>query len=338
MDMSSFDKKAYLEKSAKVVEALPKIEALADKIVAKGFKNIVFFGVGGTYYEWYPVAEYLKKLSTLPVYLENAGEMVLKTDLSYLNKDSLVVTSSASGDTKEILEAVKFCKSKGIDVYGFTENAKAPLAELLTDCELFPAGGLDNEYSVEFLFMLRIYNKLGYFDKYDKFATQIAKLPENLARFREQFEPRAQKIAQKYYNAPLTMLVGSGALWGETYLFSMCILEEMQWVRTRPVTSADFFHGALELVDETLPVFLFKGEDEYRPLDERVERFCKKYAPKFEVFDTKDFVLEGIDDEFRPILTPMIITSLITDRLSKNYQRHTGHDLNFRRYYRQFAY
>ena len=36
-------------------------------------------------------------------------------------------------------------------------------------------------------------------------------------------------------------------LWGETILYSMCILEEMQWKRTRSITSHDFFHGTLEM-------------------------------------------------------------------------------------------
>ncbi|NVY96123.1 hypothetical protein HU830_02855 [Lactobacillus sp. DCY120] len=121
-------------------------------------------------------------------------------------------------------------------------------------------------------------------------------------------------------------------------LFSMCILEEMQWVRTRPVTSAEFFHGALELIDDTLPVFLVKGEDEYRPLDECVERFAQKHTNKLEVFDMKDFVFEGIDDDLRRICAPMIVTSILTDCLATLYSLNIGHDLDSRRYYRQFAY
>ena len=338
MNLQKFDAAAYVENGKKVLETRKHIEEVADKVAKKGIKNIVCFGVGGTWAEWYPVVMYLKHLGGLPVYLENAAEMVHKQDLDYLTKDSLVLTSSVSGDTKEILQAVRFCNAKGINVYGFTENPSTPLASMLTDTMYNPVHGSENAYLLNFLFTLRLYNDLGFYNDYERFADQMTNMHKDLAAARKQFEPRAKEIAQKYYKAPLTMLVGSGMLWSETYLFSMCILEEMQWVRTRPVTSADFFHGALELVDDTLPVFLLKGEDEYRPLDERVERFCKKYAPKFEVFDTKEFELPGIDDDFRPILTPMIITSLLTDRLGKNYQLNTGHDLQFRRYYRQFDY
>lgn len=51
------------------------------------------------------------------------------------------------------------------------------------------------------------------------------------------------------------MWVGGAEMWGEVYLFSMCILEEMQWKRTRPVSSAEFFHGALELLEKTFRSF-----------------------------------------------------------------------------------
>lgn len=336
--MKKFDESKYLENGKKTYAQRGNIEKLADELSDKKFDNIVMVGIGGTWMEWYPVAQYLRHLSDFPVYLENAAELVVKKDNKYLTPNSLVVTASASGDTKEILEAVKFCNGKGIDVYGFTKDETTPLDKLLKKSIYNPMGDCEDSYLMYFMLMLRIYNKWGYYNDYERWADQMKNLYSNLLRFREEFEPRGEKIAQKYYNAPLTMIVGSGMTWGETALFSMCILEEMQWVRTRPVTSAEFFHGALELVDDTLPVFLVKGEDEYRSLDERVERFARDHTDKLEVFDTKDFVFDGIDDDFRQICSPMIVTSILTDRLATLYSLNTGHDLDFRRYYRQFEY
>ena len=115
------------------------------------------------------------------------------------------------------------------------------------------------------------------------------------------------------------MFIGSGALWGETILFSMCILEEMQWKRTRYITSADFFHGTLELVEPGVPVFLFMGEDENRKLDERVRAFLTRGVTgdtDINIIDTAEFAIPGLDDEFRVIVSPWILSSLITDRLA----------------------
>lgn len=92
---------------------------------------------------------------------------------------------------------------------------------------------------------------------------------------RKRFEPRAEELARKYALTDYTMFIGSGALWGETILYSMCLLEEMQRKRIRHITSHDFFHGTLELLEPGVPVFLFMGEDECRALDERDALICE---------------------------------------------------------------
>ena len=121
----------------------------------------------------------------------------------------------------------------------------------------------------------------------------------------------------------------------------MCILEEMQWKRTRYVTSADFFHGTLELVEPGVPVILFKGEDECRALDNRVEAFLRSGVTGDEdyvIVDTAEFGIPGLDPEFRAIVSPWILSSIITDRLAAYYELVTKHNLDYRRYYHQFDY
>lgn len=121
----------------------------------------------------------------------------------------------------------------------------------------------------------------------------------------------------------------------------MCILEEMQWKRTRYISSADFFHGTLELVEPGVPVVLFKGEDECRKLDDRVEAFLKTGRTgdaDVTVIDTAEYALPGLDPDFRPLLSPWILSSIITDRLSAYYELVTKHNLDYRRYYHQFDY
>ena len=45
-----------------------------------------------------------------------------------------------------------------------------------------------------------------------------------------------------------------------------------------------------------------KGDDETRPLVDRVENFVRKYSDVVEVWDTKDFELEGIDEDMRKFM------------------------------------
>ncbi|MDD6310692.1 MAG: SIS domain-containing protein [Firmicutes bacterium] len=336
--MRNFDVKEYISDFEKAYGRRADIEKMADTISERGYDNIVVIGIGGTWAEWHPVVHVAKHYTDVPIILENAAEFCVKTNKRYLTKNSIVLTASDSGNTKEVVAAIKLCKEMGVESACLTRNGESELGKLcdyvVADC----GGDCENAYMMYFMLVLRLLYNRGEFPSYPKFADQMATLADNLIRIREEFEPRAAEIARNYAKEPYNIFTGSGALWGETYLFSMCILEEMQWVRTKSVTSADFFHGTLELVEKDVPVFCFKGEDEYRPLDERVERFCEKLTDKLTVIDTKDYVLQGIDDEFRVICSPMILTALVTERLAAHYELNTGHSLKFRRYYRQFDY
>ena len=84
----------------------------------------------------------------------------------------------------------------------------------------------------------------------------------------------AAKPRRAIKDEPYHIITGAGSTWPEAYYYGMCILEEMQWIRTRPVHASDFFHGTLELVEKGVSVFVFKGEDASRPLVERVENFA----------------------------------------------------------------
>ena len=132
------------------------------------------------------------------------------------------------------------------------------------------AEGLKNELvsllGVSGLTGLRLLNRRGCFPKFDLFIEQTKDVWKDMLDIRKRFEPRAEELARKYALADYTMFIGSGALWGETILYSMCLLEEMQWKRIRHITSHDFFHGTLELLEPGVPVFLFMGEDECRAL------------------------------------------------------------------------
>ena len=84
-----------------------------------------------------------------------------------------------------------------------------------------------------YCFGLRLLNRRGCFPKFDLFIEQTKDIWKDMLDIRKRFEPRAEELAKKYALAPYTMFIGSGALWGETILFSMCILEEMQDVYKR---------------------------------------------------------------------------------------------------------
>lgn len=334
----NFDTEKYLEDGVTSYQKREDVEKLAVEIAKGGFDNIYLMGIGGTEFELYHLYYMLDKYFDVDISLISAADYFLKKDKKLTDK-SLVVTASSSGNTVELIKAVKEFQKRGVRVVSFTK-LDSELAKYSTHVveEAAVTGKVEFSYLLQTIFLYKILNEIGQFDDYNEFADQLKGIFKDLVGIRETFDKRADFIASKIYDAEHTIFTASGALWGECLLYSMCILEEMQWIRTRPVTSSLFFHGTLELVEENVPVFIIKGEDEFREQDNRVENFCKKINAEHYVFDTQEFALNSIDDKFRKFLTPWIATALLTERMGRNYAKYTNHNLEYRRYYRQFEY
>lgn len=349
VEIMNFDQEGYLEDGRALVETGKQMAAMADRIADEGYDAIFLMGVGGTWDELMQLEYLMNKFGDrdLEVYLIHAAEWNVSGHKRMTEK-SVVLTASESGTTPEVLEAVKKMKEMGIRIVAMT-SPDGPIGQAVgaENCVKMASdhgsGGCEKGYYLADCFGLRLLYRRGCFPKYDLFIEQTKDIWADLLDIRKKFEPKAEELAKRYALAPYTMFIGSGALWGETILFAMCILEEMQWKRTRYITSADFFHGTLELVERGVPVFLFKGEDESRKLDERVEAFLTNFADRTKdedvvVIDTAEYAIPGLDDDFRVIVSPWILTILTTDRLARYYETVTKHNLKYRRYYHQFDY
>lgn len=336
--MRDFNLEHYLESGRAVMAKRAEAEAIAQAVTEKGYDNIVITAIGGTWARWYAVAHVMRRLTKVPVYLENSAELCLSLSKPFLTEKSLVLTGSNSGNTKEILEAAKMCRNLGATVYSFVEPESCPLKDLSDYCISVPLHYGEDIYLVMYLMGLSLLWARGDMEEYPAWADQMNQLHPAFVKVKEQFDPQAAEIAKKYHKAPYVLMTSSGILKEIGYWFCMCVLEEMQWIRANSVCSPDFFHGTLEVLEDGVPLFLVKGEDEFRPLDERVERFATQVCKDVVVFDTKEYPLEGIEDRFRIICSPMLIATMLSERLEVYLQLNTGHWLEFRRYYRQIEY
>ncbi|WP_223778236.1 SIS domain-containing protein [Streptomyces sp. 135] len=333
--MLGFNEPEVLSQLASTVALRPSIEELADRLVDEGFDRIFLVGAGGTYAQMWPYEHLARSRSTLPVRAVIAAELVASGDAT-LGERSVAVFTSVSGTTEDSLSAIEFCRSKGALTVGFTGYADSPVAKsvdvaLVSEPKAWP---FDPQM---LLFMGRLLARRGEFADYEKFADELASVPRLMVDVAKQADPAASTFAETHQDTDYHFLVGGGNLWGFTYLYSMCILEEMQWLRTTRVHSAEFFHGSLELLEEDTSVMVFQGEDETRPLTDRVEAFAKRISRDVTVFDTRDYALEGISPEFRGLLAPLVLDTVM-GRVSKHLERVRDHSLDLRRYYRVMDY
>lgn len=337
--MYGFENDRFLSVLNGAVENISYIEEIADKVYQKGFKNIYLVGSGGTYAVAGPSAYMLKNNSKLVYYYDIAAEVV-QVQPKTLGKDTILITSSLSGTTQETIDVVKYANSVGATTIGFVGEATSPLGELVNYCVENDA---DNDNLMESLLIQygtlisRLMYLNGDFDDYSNLIENYKKLPEVLLKVREDNDEKALAFAKKHKDTKFHMFVGAGNTFGETYCFAMCVLEEMQWIATKSIHAAEFFHGTIEMTDEDMSFVLIKGEDSTRPLVDRVENFVTQHSNYVEVFDTKDFDLEGISENMRQYVSPMV-TSTQLERVSAHFEHVRNHSLDKRRFYRVVEY
>ncbi|MDQ0819515.1 fructoselysine-6-phosphate deglycase [Arthrobacter sp. V4I6] len=333
--MLGFNEEKFLLQTRSALALQGQIEQLVDSLQERDFENVFLIGAGGTYAAMLPYEHFIRSRSTLPVRASIGKELMLTEDPTF-GPGSVAVFASVSGTTEDVIESIDFAKAKGAYTVGFTGFGDSPFAKaldvaLVTEPKTWP-------FDIPLLLLTtRLLAARGEFEGYEEFAAELQTIPETLVGVARQAEPAAEAFAEKNKDADYHFLVGAGNLWGFTYLYSMCILEEMQWLRTTRVHGAEFFHGSLELIEEDTSLMLFLGEDESRPLMERVAKFAENYNKNTTLLDTKDYELPGISPRFRGLLAPLVMDTVV-DRISKHLERVRNHSLDLRRYYRVVEY
>lgn len=331
--MFNFDEAKIRQEHQNGVNIIPEVEKFVDQVCSDGYSSIFYIGIGGTVLYANQMMHIAKQLgSKLPLYIENAADFNLVGN-PFFDEKSIVVIESISGDTKEVVEAVDKAHEMGAKVIGYVEKAGTPLFEKSDYLVTTVGGGYYFWYTVT----LRFLKNAGQFPQYDQFMKEIVHMPDNVVQIYKDADEEAKAYAEKYCDEPLTYLVGAGNLEDWATCYGMCIMEEMQWMRTRPISAANFFHGTLEVIERDIPVILIKGEDKARPQMDRVEKFVNTISAKVIVFDTKKFKLEGISDAFRGILSPIVMRSAF-QRINVHLEHCRRHPLAIRRYYRRLDY
>ena len=331
--MLNFDEAKVRQDHQNGVDMIPEVEKVVDQICDEGDDNIFLFGIGGTLLYAGQIMHTAKQLGcSLPLYLENATDFLYEGNKKF-TKNSVVVIASLSGNTIEVEAAIDKAHEVGARVIGYVEVPESPLAKKV-DHLVTTVGG---EYYWWYTVVLRFMKNAGEFDAYDKLTSQMKNLPDAVVQIYKDADEEMKNYAEKYCDEPITYLVGSGNLEDWAVCYGMCIMEEMQWMRTRPISAANFFHGTLEVIERDIPVILIKGEDKTRPEMDRVEKFVNTVSAKVTVFDTKKFALPGIDEEFRGVLSPIVMRSAFM-RLNVHLEHCRRHPIDIRRYYKALKY
>lgn len=332
--MINFDEVKIAENYDYIYRQRAQIEAIAEQLCRDGFDLLFFTSSGGSMSMMQPFCYYINHYSELPVDSMLSADLIL-AGCNRISDRTVAFLTSKSGDTADTMEAARYLKQRGVRLVSVIGVADSPL-EAISDYSVIYQEGRPQEL-VFYLLLGKLLELRGYFPDYEKFAEELKHLGRALARVRIQADEKCKEYARQYCREPYNIWIGSGDLWPTAYSYSMCVLEESQWIRTKSVSSPEFFHGTLELLEEDVCTTLLLTEGPTRPLDEKVRDFAQKYTKKLTCFDCRDYLLPGISDQYRCLLSPVVMAAVL-QRISKNVEVITGHSLDIRRYYRKGEY
>lgn len=337
--MLNFDPDRFVGIQAGAISIAAEARMLLRKLLSDGVERLYFMGTGGVQLLTLPAVELAQRHTLFPVSARYPAQVVIDPPAG-LDRKALVVIPSRSGTTKESIQLLPYLKQRGVRTISLTGHADTPVAqEADYNFTRFTEDDTSSEsfYLQTLLIVLALLAERGEYGDFDAIVAELQRLPQLLVDAKMAFEDAAAKLAGTIKDESYHIFTGAGSVWPEAYYYGMCILEEMQWIRTRPVHAADFFHGTLELVEQGVSVFVFKGEDASRPLSDRVENFARRYTDRVRVLDAAAVELPGISAQLRSLISPILLATLL-ERLSAHLEVLRNHPLTTRRYYKRVEY
>lgn len=219
--LRNFKEQAQIDSVNGALALRSQIEKIIDQIWEEGFDGIYFIGIGGTYASSMQVEVYMRGRSKLPVFVENAAEFLTTGNKKFTNK-SVVIISSVSGNTKEMVELVDRVHEKGAKVFSFIDNPGTILTQ--PDKQDYLIVYPMNEQLKFYMVANYLMYKNGEFDDYDRYNKEME---ANLADVLVQVEKDSDEWAYEYAKNKVAFwkehkdlphyFIGSGNQYGATW-------------------------------------------------------------------------------------------------------------------------
>ena len=254
-------KEIYEQPKAIADTLIGRAEGLDLKIKFKKFEKIVIIACG-TAYNAGLVGKYaIEKWGQIPVDVELASEYRYREPS--LNKKTLVIPISQSGETMDTLMALRYAKSKGATIFSVC-NTNGSTIGRESDSVLYTFAGPEiavastkafaTQLIAMYLIALEIGKQLGHLSKKDvkSITDQLTALPAKVEQVLETVEP-LRELTRKFKDAGSILFLGRHVGY-PTALEGALKLKELAYMHAEGFAGGELKHGPIALIDKGTPV------------------------------------------------------------------------------------
>lgn len=241
------------------------LELVAPAIVSA--RKIMVVACGTSYHAGLVFKYFLERFSDLDVEVDVASEFRYR-DI-HVDKNTLVIAISQSGETADTLQGVRLAKRKGgtviavCNVVGSTLTRESDATILMmAGPEIGVAATKTYVSQLVVLYLLAMYmtaKKSVWREEFDEILYQLAHIPEVFEGLLSRSEEIC-KLAKKYQNYHHFMYIGRG-LGVPTAMEGALKLKEISYINATAYQAGELKHGPIALLDEKFPVFAIAPRD-----------------------------------------------------------------------------
>jgi len=254
-------KEIYEQPKAISETLIGRLSGLDLKLKFKKFEKIVIIACG-TAYNAGLVGKYaIEKWGQIPVDVELASEYRYREPS--LNKKTLVIPISQSGETMDTLMALRYAKSKGATILSVC-NTNGSTIGRESDAVLYTHAGPEiavastKAFATQLIAMYLIGIEIGYQvenlskKEITKIRKQLTALPSKVEQILETVEP-LRELTRKFKSAESILFLGRHVGF-PTALEGALKLKELAYMHAEGFAGGELKHGPIALIDKGTPV------------------------------------------------------------------------------------
>jgi glucosamine--fructose-6-phosphate aminotransferase (isomerizing) len=225
-----------------------------------GISRIVIAACGTSLHAGMVGEYYFEDLTSIPVEVEQAAEFRYRNPI--INRDTLVIAISQSGETADTLAAVREAKQKGALVISICNVVGSTIARETGRGVYIHAGpeigvASTKAFTCQVAILLMMALKFGRAGRLSRTVGQnmisdIERLPDLITKVLESSD-KIQVIAKKYSSVKDFFYIGRGYLY-PVALEGALKLKEISYIHAEGYHAAELKHGPIALLDENVPV------------------------------------------------------------------------------------
>jgi glutamine---fructose-6-phosphate transaminase (isomerizing) len=233
---------------------------LSDKEVGN-LRRIVILACGTSYHAAVVGRYVIEEWARIPVEPDIASEWRYRNPV--LSKDTLVIGITQSGETADVLAAMRLAREKGAHTVAITNMMGSQITREV-DSVIFTRTGLEvgvaasKTFTAQVALISLIALRLAQFkrtlptEEVEFILDELYELPERMQAFLDGDHP-IEEIAQRFYDKPFFLYLGRH-IGLPVALEGALKLKEISYIPTEAYSAGEMKHGPIALLDEDTPV------------------------------------------------------------------------------------